>query len=84
MYEGVPMSSRKSSDSATLTSRDQSVVATVTLLESEDNLHPLVRIHVVGHHLKVVEFWVGTGADGSDIDIDLAPTTPRRTRKTHG
>ena len=67
------MSSRTRNDSATLISKDGSVSATLTLLESPDDLSPIIRIHIVGRDLEVAELWVGKGADGSDIDIDLTP-----------
>lgn len=67
------MSSRTRHDSATLISKDGSVSATLTLLESPDDLSPIIRIHIVGRDLEVAELWVGKGAEGSDIDIDLTP-----------
>ena len=66
------MSSRELVDRASVSSKDGSVTATVTISESVDGLTPLVRVNVTGRGLKVVEFWAGSGADGSDIDIDHA------------
>jgi len=67
------MANRKRSDGAELRSRDGAVTATVLLLESDDGRPPLLRLHVTGRKPQVVGLWVGKGADGSDMDVELAP-----------